>query len=191
MPFIIFANETEFSNYLEKGAGYRYSRGPSIFAHDPQLGREPTVEEAFKGGINCQSLVHGFYREKFGLPIPIDMMSRELFVGYPDFDLFVPVNPEESDFTLGDLFFFGKRNINDFRRLHVAVYLGEQNSDGDPLILHATKPLQEDDKGIYTWPLTAFFETDRYQELYGVRRLREDLYQSYVLPIINSGNKEI
>jgi hypothetical protein len=113
-------------------------------------------------------------------------MSSEMYQDTSDTPLFVPVDLSGNAFLMGDIFIFGKKNLDDARKLHVAVYTGEVNEEGEPMILHATKPINKDDSGIYVWSFPTFFGAGRYEELYGVRRLSEELHGKYVRPVINS-----
>lgn len=168
------------------GTSYRFSQGPSIFDHNPELNREPTTEEAFREGVNCQALVHAVYRDIFGFSIPTNIMSKEMYEGDSETPLFVPVDTAGDSYLMGDIFIFGRRNTTDMRKLHVAVNTGNKNEEGELMILHATKPIGENDSGIYIWPFPHFLETGRYEELYGIRRLTAEFHGQYVQPVINS-----
>ncbi len=161
------------------GGTYNFHRGPWV-AGPYGEGRFPVSAEQFEG--NCQLLVHTLYYERFGVRLPVGMWSQEL---YTDSTYFRFIDPEAEPLAEGDIFFFGKQaEAVDLRTLHVAYNTGTEDEQGNPLLLHATSYNGE---GVTVWPLTQFFSRKpdgtsqfcRYQHLFGIKRLQQDLYSVF------------
>lgn len=127
------------------GIPYIYRNGPDIDTHPLD-------------GINCQRLVHAFYQQCLGIALSPEQKSLEIYQG----GLFRPV--EREPIWVGDVFCFGRRNLSDMRRLHLGVYIGEDNNES--LILHANRIDQE----VSVWRLSEFPHHPRYEQLFGIRR---------------------
>ncbi len=146
------------------GVPYKLRAGPVHLPEDPHL----------DNGTNCQLLAHAFLLHNFGITLPVDQRSQEMF--HNTRGLFREVTYDES-WRCGDLFFFGSAHLTDYRRLHVAIYL-RQEAKGDSLLLHASYK----DGAVTTWPLTKFFTEGRYSGLYAIRRHKGLEQASLVLP---------
>lgn len=132
------------------GLPYRRDNGPN---NNPKVLTE---------GINCQLLTHKALAILFKVNLPAGMLSKEIF---EDQVYFRELRPEEAN--LGDVFIFGKQEEQDFRRLHLAVYVDWDNQANTPLLLHATGI----DRKVSLWPLDKFSQYPQYQKLYAVKRL--------------------
>lgn len=134
-------------------------------AHEPGVHRRQPEPE----GVNCRAVVHWHFEQRYGLVLPEDQLSLEMFTNTRD--LFRVVEPDESPLE-GDIYFFGrKRNGHAPKTFHVAVFVGHYETRGDladPLLLHATRETGR----VCLWPLTLFASYPRYAVLYGVRRSR-------------------
>ncbi len=158
--------------YLNAEFKYEFTQGPDN-AH--------TFELAVVDGINCISLAHFMLKELFGVTLPTNFKSLEL---YKDTEYFDDVSDVES-MKLGDLVWFGLSdppikldefepdykdgellNWHDFPVRHVGIYTGDKTSDFE--ILHAT-PV---DNTVTVWPLQKFQDYEKYKQIYGVRRLK-------------------
>jgi len=124
---------------------YAYRNGPDSDIHP-------------EDGINCQLLVHVFYRQFLEVNLSPQEKSRETF----EDGLFRPIMDEP--YHVGDIFYFGPAGLTDARRLHLGVYIGE--IQGEPLVLHANRV----DGRVSIWPLSEFPNHPRYAQWYGVRR---------------------
>jgi cell wall-associated NlpC family hydrolase len=130
------------------------------YVYDNAPHRVSTIDAAKKDGLNCETLTH-LLLQKLGINLAPEMRAKEI---YEDTKLFQPVSPE--DYKLGDIFFFGRKNENDPKRLHLAVFTGNFDQTGDPLLIHANWY----DRGVSIWPLGKFAEHKRYEELHTVKR---------------------
>lgn len=130
------------------GIPYKFENGPSV-PHD--------------GRLNCQSLVHEVYR-CLGISLPVEMLSKEI---YEDQVLFDSVDPRIG-LNLGDILIFGRPRITDNRRLHLTVYVGNDENN-TPLLIHASGV----EGKVSIWPLNQFYETPGYRQLYAVKRYRQ------------------
>lgn len=129
---------------------YRRDNGPN--------NKPPLLTE----GVNCQLLTHKVLAILFEVNLPAEMLSKEIF---EDQVCFSELRPEEA--KLGDVFIFGKQEEQDFRRLHLAVYVDRDNHANTPILLHASGI----DGRVSLWPLDKFSQYPRYQKLYAVKRL--------------------
>lgn len=145
----------EFLKYLN--LPYNYCNGPDAIS---------SMSHILERGLNCQALVHLIYQH-FGLNLPKELLSAEVFA---DEDLFqsLPWDDPEQLQAL-DIFLFGGENDDfDTKKLHLAVYTGEQDEEANPLLIHANSVEQK----ISIWPLKEFQQHWRYRKIYGLRRLR-------------------
>lgn len=115
-------------------------------------------------GLNCQALVHLFYKKVFGISLPEEMLSKEI---YEDTTLFDFVDPE-GELRRGDVFIFGKPEVN-HKKLHLAVYIGEKDERGSPLLIHANTV----DGKVSIWPRDKFSRNPGYEKTYAVKRYRQ------------------
>lgn len=137
----------------------RYLGVPYKFEHGPQARLGAWV---FREGMNCQLLVHLAMQEFYGVSLPAEIGSKEIFKGN---GWFYPV--DKDTLAVGDVFLFGRQHEVDPRRLHLAVYIGSQENTAVPLLMHATSI----EGCVSIWPLEKFLVHDRYRQLYGIRRL--------------------
>ncbi len=136
-----------------QGVGYAYDNHPGVIK---------SIDDARSNGLNCETLTHFVLRDYLGAELPEEMRAMEIFV---DTALFKPV-PKNTSPELGDIFFFGKENETDPKKLHLAVFTGEINNAGSPLLIHANWQ----DRGVSIWPLDQFSDYKRYQALHAVKR---------------------
>lgn len=175
---------------LISGSVYQVRRGPeALFERN---------NSSFEG--NCQLLLRRYYYEN-GILLPKQMRSSEVFLnvyesasGLPESwrllhekmtrdgispGIFTSVPPGAPLFA-GDIFLWGNTAGSlDPRKLHIAVFSGEVNEVGDPLLLHANKLTSS----VVLWPISRFTAFERktpdgtlkpnYRNLYGIRRLAE------------------
>ncbi len=123
------------------------------------------LEEVPADGINCQFLVCRTYQQFFNLSFPPDWLgnlSQSLFEDKKWFDDIEPGQPTQ----VGDIFLFG-REKTDVPKLHLGVSLGEVDSAGNALIVHANMY-----DGVSIWPLNRFFTYPRYSTVRAVKRLK-------------------
>ncbi|OGM75909.1 hypothetical protein A2210_00940 [Candidatus Woesebacteria bacterium RIFOXYA1_FULL_40_18] len=130
---------------------YNFGNGPDVKNVSP------------KDGVNCQQLTHMILATLFQIRLPTEMRSKEF---YEDQKYFTQVLVKEA--TIGDVFIFGRPEENDYRKLHLAVFIG-QDSDGSALLIHANGV----DKQVSLWPLDKFSQHPRYEKLYAVKRLKQ------------------
>ncbi len=145
------------SEYLKyQGLPYRFESGPDCGHSD---------EEMMTKGMNCQLFVHRAILDQFGIELPKEMKSKEMFEDNVLLDEIFDIAMTRR----GDLFFFGTENLVDFRRLHIGIHSGEVDEQtGAPKIVHANYI----DQGVGIWSLDKFSAHRRYQSLYGIRRLK-------------------
>lgn len=129
--------------------------------------------------VNCQSTVHLLYKSRLGIELPKGMWSKEI---YEDEQLiFQTVRPSTDRLYEADILIFGPIEENDPKRFHLAYCSGQCDVQGDPLVIHANVY----DLGVSVWPLSKFPRHKRYEELKSIKRLRSDLFESHVAPLIN------
>lgn len=88
-------------------------------------------------------------------------------------------NVDRGPYRQGDVFLFGPTGLRDFHKLHAAVFVGEYDDSGMPLLLHASnnkilgkKGLSKQERGgVFLNPLDQIMNTQSFALLYGVRRL--------------------
>lgn len=142
----------ELGKYL--GLPYNFQHGPHVVSS----------EELIHQGVNCQSLVHLLYKDLFGIVLPEEMRSQEIF---KDEKLFRVVDLAEEQPSLGDIFVFGKERAPNYK-LHLALFTGEIDAQDELLLIHANML-----EGVSVWPLSRFAQYRRYQLLKAVKRLRD------------------
>lgn len=141
----------ELSQFI--GVPYHYTNGPMT-----------TLEEqSMPYGLNCQFLVHLIY-QSFGIVLPTNMLSKEIF---EDERLFMNVADPE-DMRILDVVIFGREPEKDTRRLHLAVFTGEMDETGSPLLIHASNI----GKQVSVWPLEKFSFYPQYKKIYTIKRWR-------------------
>lgn len=133
---------------------YNLKNGPHI---------ERFHDRVWEEGINCQGLLHLFYLHVFQKELPSSLRSKEL---YEDETLFYTIRQGEIP-RFGDVYLFGRENLHDTRKLHIAILIEPNNR----LLLHAT-PIAS---GVAVWPIDAFFAHDRYALIYRIKRFKEEL----------------
>ncbi len=125
--------------------------------------REQFYERVWEEGINCQGLLHLFYYHVFGKQLPSSLRSKEL---YDDETLFQTLDQDATP-RFGDAYLFGRENLQDMRKLHIAILVEPNNG----LLLHAT-PIAS---GVAIWPIETFFTHERYAQIYRIKRFKEEL----------------
>lgn len=143
----------EFKQFV--GLTYNFSNGPSSINGNKDL----------KEALNCQSLIHRIY-QMFRIPIPPGLLSKEI---YEDKELFfnLPIdNLNVLDLAILDVFILGRQHEQDFRKLHLGLFIGEADEMQNPLIIHATAI----DRQVSIWSLQKFFNYPRYERLYAIKR---------------------
>ncbi|MCX8009044.1 MAG: hypothetical protein N3A54_05095 [Patescibacteria group bacterium] len=121
--------------------------------------KENFYERIWEEGINCQGLLHLVYNDIFGIHLPSYLRSKEIF----EDEIFFRNVSRESQPIIGDVYLFGRENLQDMRKLHIAVVC---NINPNILLIHAT-PLVS---GVAVWQLEKFFSYERYKVLYGIKR---------------------
>ena len=79
-----------------------------------------------------------------------------------------------------DIGIFGPIHGRDPRYFHLAYFTGQHDESGDPLLLHATVY----DRQVSIWKLSDFFKKPRYEELKRIKRVKPELFDSQVRPVI-------
>ena len=150
-----------------------YRAVPYTFANGPYRKYDIRTHEE---GINCQLFLHLMYEQEFGVSLPIGMYSQEL---YEDMTFFRNLSEGER-LMRGDLMMFGPPNLKDMKRLHMTFVSGEFDAQDNPYILHCTST----GNGVQVWPLEKFARYDKYGKLYAKRRLRPEIHEALVLPVV-------
>lgn len=140
----------------------RYVGIPFSRDRGPQQVEDRT--SVFSKGSNCQLFGHIMIEILTGQQIPEDKLSKEM---YEDNALFPSVSDE---IQAGDIFLFGKKDEEDFRRLHVGIYTGARAENGEPLIAHNNRI----DGQASIWALSKFEEFERYEVRYAAKRFNPD-----------------
>ena len=107
-----------------------------------------SIKAAENGGINCQAFAQ-LYAVRLGIEIPPGFLSSDFFEDMKHSRL---VDPTKEPLRAGDIYLFGRKKTRDPRSLHIAVFTGERNEAGVPLLAHAT--VYEGQSAI--WPLDKF-----------------------------------
>lgn len=160
-------------SYLDPAFRYSFTQGPDVVR---------SLEDALQNGINCISLAHLALQDLFGVQLPSRLHCAEMYL---DKTRFTHVDGIEM-LQRGDLVWFGIEeapiepdefvpvydngaltNWRDFPIKHTAISTGQQNLEGDPLLLHSTH-LEGTN---VVWPLGKFAKYKRYEKLHGITRL--------------------
>lgn len=136
-----------------------YLNLPYNFRNGPDRKDDPQVKEE---GINCQILTHFVLEELTDHRLSADIRSKEIF---DDDEQFIPIGTQDG-LVHGDIFMFGRKNLKDPRKLHLAIFTGEEDNEGDPILIHATTVEQK----VALWPMRQFQLYKRYEILYAVKR---------------------
>lgn len=137
----------------------------------------PTLEKGNLHGANCIKLIHEIYAEEFGVQLPLGLWPKELLL---DNELTRSIT--DGNYVLGDMFTFGEKGNKDLIGLHLGMYTGVRQN-GDPLLIHSTN---RKDNISAVWPLRRFSTWRPYSTIYGVKRLREDLFETFIKPHIGT-----
>lgn len=130
--------------------------------------------------VDCRLLWQQYYHFRFGVTIPVGMWSKEAF---QDESLFRFVDPKER-LIEADTFFFGEKDKPP-KSFHLAVFSGEfQNNQ--PLLIHASS---YNGRQVTLETLEKILKTPQYVEIKGIKRLRQDLFQSHILPVVYNSAK--
>jgi len=145
---------------------YQYEHGPCS-----DKDREIDLDSLWTIGINCQLFVHMALEELFGLVVPRDFRSSELFSSAELQDIFRLESDTitESSIQGGDICFFGRSNnspqkdanCSDAKKLHLGVFLDETT------VAHCCYIAG----GVVVQSLQEILAQPRYQTLYAVRRI--------------------
>lgn len=165
----------KLARYIDQDFVYRFMQNPDVVRSE---------EDARRYGVNCVSLAHLAIKDLFERELPEDLLCAELYADREHFEHHDPLD----DLQTGDLVWFGVEdadikpedfspqyengkliNWREFPVKHVAVSIGEQNEDGDDLLLHST--YYEGTNVV--WPLTRFAKYRRYEKVYGMSRLKD------------------
>lgn len=138
---------------------------PYNFEHSP--GVNPGSE-----AINCQLAIHLAYKFRFNITMPAGMWSAEIF--QDEKLIFKTITSLQHE---GDIGIFGPVFQTDPRFFHLAYYLGQDT------FFHANII----DGQVSLWSLEKFLATSRYAELKRIKRLKPELFNAQVRPIISAG----
>lgn len=148
----------------------------AAFINQPYLKNPPQIDKMEAG--DCRWWLHQFYKTRFGIKLPTGLWSAEIWQDEELFFQTVSAPP----FFEGDVFLFGPNHGSqlDSRQLHIAYFIGEKDETGNLLLLHAT---QYENK-VVIWPLPIFSTKSRYQQLERIKRLKPELWEPLVKPVI-------
>lgn len=134
----------------------------------------------FEGkSANCQRAVHLLYKARPGMELPKGMWSKEIYED--EKMIFETVDPGTDRLFEADILIFGPKGKVDPKNYHLTYYSGQTDESGDPLIAHANSY----DLAFSVWPLSKFFQYERYGELKRIKRVRPDLFKVYIMPLIH------
>lgn len=170
-----------FQLFLEKKYPYNYKNGPEII-------RDKT--QALSAGLNCIALMHLLIKELFEFKLPKNLRGWEM---YSDNPFLIDVSLT-ADLKIGDILFFGKKNLpvtslkykpkydsernlineqigndligDDYAGVHLAMYIGEKDTNTNPLLIHTGKI----DNTVSVWPLSKFLSYEQYAVLHKTKR---------------------
>lgn len=140
--------KTMISEMVSKGFRYNRNNGPLT-----------SWEIAVTQGVNCQWVVHEFYREQLGIELPKDLLSRELF---QDSKFFVTIDPSEEELRMGDILIVSRTPQARPERFHLAVCIDSQS------VVHATSF----DQKVSIWSTSELFE--RYPLVRAAKRMKPE-----------------
>ncbi len=131
-----------------------------------------------ESGINCQTFAHLYYKDEFGVSLPVGMWSKEFYED--DGLIFRPVDNDE-EMLRGDILLVGKGKTIP-KNLHVAVvHRVDQGWQGASIIRHANKR----DGVVSDWTLDEIREHSEYPVVRGIRRMVDDLHAIQIRPYLN------
>lgn len=163
---------------------YNYHSGPQ---------KVRSEQDARERGVNCAAFAHLGIQRMWGAELPPALDVMEMLIS----DEFLTELIPGQRLAAGDVAFFGKRGVTEFRIAppevqqqpeefrhfrkkypgpHLALFTGE-GADDDPLFLHANFT----DRGVSVWPLSRFLSfsssngNEKYGCLYLVRRVKTRL----------------
>lgn len=140
--------------------------GPDRYDPDrPLLEQRARAEEE---GIQCQVTLHLYFETILGVRLPGKWRSAELFSDKNTRSVF----KEDDLWQPGDIAFFHAKPAVDPRALHVTVCVGKDMA-GVPWLLHATHYKNEEREVVDIWPLSRFFASSSFANLYDVRRIKD------------------
>lgn len=127
-------------------AAYKFENGPQIIR---------SQSEARERGLNCQSFVHLYYKDVMNIPLPENYLSQEIYLD----DTLFPHISVDKDLKIGDVLFFGKNEEEDFKKLHMAVYIGHDQ------IAHKTVVKDET-----IWQIDNIGQLKQHEKLHAIKR---------------------
>ena len=129
------------------------------FRYNRNNGPLTSWETAVSQGVNCQWVVHKFYKEQFGIELPKDLLSRELF---QDSKFFITVDAREEQLRMGDILIVSRTKHAKPEKFHLAVCVDSQS------IIHATSF----DQKVSIWSTSELFKM--YPLVRGVKRMKPE-----------------
>ena len=132
------------------------------FRYNRDNGPLTSWETAVSQGVNCQWVVHEFYKEQFGLELPKDLLSMELF---QDSKIFVTMDPREEQLRMGDILIVSRTKRAKPEKFHLAVCIDSQR------IIHATSF----DQKVSIWSTSELFEM--YPVIWAVKRIKPEVLE--------------
>jgi hypothetical protein len=170
-----------FIDFSSRGYKYSYKNSPITIR---------TEEKAFDQGLNCITLIHLLLKKLFTIELPNNILPWEMFCDNPYFTDVKSIKKIKT----GDIFFFGRKELPEFtltyipkydskknllnadegKRLigdkytgiHLAMFTGDFDKDGDPLLIHAGKI----DMAVSIWSLKKFLSYEQYAVLHKTKR---------------------
>lgn len=137
------------------------------FRYNRNNGPLTSWETAKSEGVNCQWVVHAFYKEEFGIELPKDFLSKELFFDNSKF--FVTVDHRNGeDSYMGDIFIVSRTKQAKPEKFHLAVCLDESQ------VIHANSFDQE----VSVWPMSKLFEM--YPIMRAKKRIKPDFFKTVI-----------
>jgi len=171
-----------FGSFLKGGYAYNFANGPDVIT---------TEAEAAQSGLNCIALIHLLIRRLYDMRLPGNVKGWEMYCDNPYFTQI----PSLDDAKLGDVLFCGRQELpayalayhptyNDQRELtnqevgdkligqqyagiHLAMYTGDKDDAGSPLLIHANKL----EGTVAIWPLAKFTSLEQYATIHAVKRV--------------------
>lgn len=155
---------------LASYANYRYNFRKSPYSEEILSGEE----------INCQTFVHKFYKDEFGIQLGRGMWSKEIVEDNSLIFRDIDVGKEEVCF--GDIVAFVPKDIpqevadDPTKAYHLTIFVGRSKL-GEGEFMHANYT----DNTVSIWTLDQF--SDKYEGIGAVKRVQEEWDRYFVRPI--------